>query len=189
MAEIDSASPFSILIFISKYIFSGMRIVTFRISYPLPNSLSRFKTFVIAYLVENTYKLHAYIYPVVGKNYVKDIYKKLKMAYAKLLIAENMRRNRSSHFSKSLYMLAATGSIFATPEFMANIYFSSSISDVKKARKIIEKALKKGDIPLEKKLMLEELNSVLKLSRNMKIYDLKIMITEALKILESAPLI
>ncbi len=124
-----------------------------------------------------------------GKNYVEKIHKKLKMAYAQILVAENIKRNKRQNALKSLYVLAMTGNIFATPEFLASVYISSSMSEVKKARKILEKALKKEDISMEDRLLLKQLESVLKPDKEIGFYDLKIMVAEALRILESAPLL
>ena len=110
------------------------------------------------------------------------------MAYAKLLIAENIKKQRKSQTMRSLYLLAVAGGIFATPEFMSNIYLSSSISDVNKVKKKIKKILKKRDVPVEDKCLLEELNQILEVNKDMKVSDLKIVISEALKILEISSL-
>jgi len=119
----------------------------------------------------------------VGKSYIDKIYEKLRMAYAKILIAENIKRRRDS--MKTLYMLAMTKSIFTAPDFLAGVYVSSTLSDIKKVKKIIEKALKGKKLSPEIRFMLEQINSMLETTKKTGIYDLKMKIAEALKILES----
>ena len=119
-----------------------------------------------------------------GKSYIDKIYEKLRMAYAKILIAENIKRNRRDSM-KTLYMLAMTKSIFTTPDFLAGVYVSSTLSDIKKVKKMIEKALKGKKLSPEIRFMLEQINSMLETTKKTGIYDLKMKIAEALKILES----
>ena len=118
-----------------------------------------------------------------GKSYIDKIYEKLRMAYAKILIAENIKRRRDS--MKTLYMLAMTKSIFTAPDFLAGVYVSSTLSDIKKVKKMIEKALKGKKLSPEIRFMLEQINSMLETTKKTGIYDLKMKIAEALKILES----
>jgi len=120
----------------------------------------------------------------VKKDPLEKIYKKLRMAYAKILVAENIKRNRKNSM-KTLYVLAITGNIFTTPDFLAGVYISSTLSDIKKVRKMLGKALKKEELPPETRLLLEQLNSVLETDKKASIYDLKMKLAEALKILES----
>ena len=115
---------------------------------------------------------------------MEKIYKKLRMAYAKILVAENIKRNKRNSM-KTLYVLAITGNIFATPDFLAGVYISSTLSDIKKVRKMLGKALKKGELSPEMRLLLEQLDSVLETGKKAGIYDLKMRLAEALKMLES----
>lgn len=86
---------------------------------------------------------------------------------------------------KTLYMLAMTKSIFTAPDFLAGVYVSSTLSDIKKVKKMIEKALKGKKLSPEIRFMLEQINSMLETTKKTGIYDLKMKIAEALKILES----
>ena len=118
-----------------------------------------------------------------GKDYKKEIYDKLRIAYAKLLVAENARKRKNSRIMRTLYLSAIVGNVFVTPEFMANIYFSSSISDIKKIKKRIRKILGKPSISAEDKFLLEELDQILRVDKDMRIGDLKLIISEAMKVL------
>ncbi|RLF22379.1 MAG: hypothetical protein DRN15_05020 [Thermoprotei archaeon] len=63
----------------------------------------------------------------------------LEMAYIKLLMAERVRRNKE--IRRNLMLAAMIGRVPIMPETIANMYYRAAISDIKKARKKLEKIL------------------------------------------------
>ena len=75
-----------------------------------------------------------------GRNRIEEIVRKLYLARAKLEMSHRMRLN--SDYRRIAAAAIYTGTVFATPMFMSNLYYNSAIKDVKKAVKSLGKMAK-----------------------------------------------
>lgn len=114
---------------------------------------------------------------------LREIRKRLKLAYAKLLMAQSFISNRSVR--RSLMTSAIlTGSIAVMPDFMHSLYLKSSISEIRKALKRVKRVIK-GERTEERRIMLERLSHILSKVEKVELKDMYKIILEAQDIIDS----
>jgi len=114
---------------------------------------------------------------------LREIKKRLKLAYAKLSMAQSFVSNRDVR--RNLIASAIlTGSIAVMPDFMHSLYLKSSMSEIRKALKRLKKIIKKEKRD-DRRLMLERLTYVLSRIEKAEVKDIYKVILEAQDIIDS----
>ncbi len=91
---------------------------------------------------------------------LEKVRRHLRIAYTKLLMARRMVQDKRLR-KNMLFASALIGSVMTTPEVMSAIYFKSSLSEVKKARKKLSKLAKHRDMDEVRRGLIQEVIKVL----------------------------